>query len=343
MVVKKRWSMLFIMMICCLLMTGCSEWLSNDYEEEAVVVEEGNVVWEAEEVADLRPGQDDDGEAACSRGERYIDEEGICALPIACNDVVECELWGEQQVELLSNVYGSFVDVEGIELTEEEEALSEEEEEILVTYSIQDHELVLDGQEADEGFYESLWNEFKWIIPEQYRWMITSFAIFSHVDTLAYVVQEDDDWESWSLGINVEQNGTMNEAIGTLTHEFGHLLFLNSNELDPYGDSQSCDTLYMEDTGCLYEASYLYAFKQLFWDDEAGEAEFSEDEFVTEYAASHIDEDMAESWMHFVLDAKPQGDSIAEQKVLFFYEYEELIHLKNEILSRVATLMERAA
>jgi outer membrane murein-binding lipoprotein Lpp len=344
---RRRWFVLVVVMLCCLLVAGCSELLNED--ENMIYNGDSTSIGDLEDTDDAfsMDGLDNESEEqaanrqTCYSGEVYISEEDVCSIPLGCNDAQQCELWGGQQVERLLALYGSFVEVEGIELSDEEEALSEEDEDIIVTYPIEADALMLDGQETEESYYESLWDEFAWIIPQQHRWMLTSFSIFSHVDTLAYVVQEDDDWESWSLGINVELNSTMNETVGTLTHEFGHLLFLNSNELDPYGDPQSCHTIYMEETGCLYEDSYLYDFKELFWHED--EYEFSEEEFVSEYAAGHIDEDMAESWMHFVLAPKPLGDSIAEQKVLFFYQYDELIHLRAEMLSRVATLMERAA
>lgn len=340
--------MLMILLFCCLLAVGCSNLLdegsdsfdraATDGQHDASLADEDEAVWQSEESGNSA-GEGSNTSDSCYTGEQYIAAEGVCALSLGCVEAADCELWGDEQIERLLALYGSFVDVEGIELTEAEEALSEEDEQIIVTYPIEDNELLLDGQEADEGFYEELWQEFAWIIPQQYRWMLTSFSIFSHVDTLAYVVQEDNDWESWSLGVNIEPSATFNETIGTLTHEFGHLLFLNKQEVDPYGDAEYCDTIYIEESGCLYDDSYIYAFKTTFWQED--EYEYSEDEFVTEYAAGHIDEDMAESWMYFVLAEKPAGDTVAEQKVLFFYQYDELVMLRAQLLSRIATFMDR--
>lgn len=47
------------------------------------------------------------------------------------------------------------------------------------------------------------------------------------------------------------------------------------------------------------------------------------------------EEDMAESWAFFVLGPEPAGDAIAEEKVLFFFHYSELVELREQILSNL--------
>jgi hypothetical protein len=49
------------------------------------------------------------------------------------------------------------------------------------------------------------------------------------------------------------------------------------------------------------------------------------------------EEDIAESWSFFILSPKPAGNTIAEQKILFFYNYSELVQLRNEILNNLCT------
>ncbi|MBI3151573.1 MAG: hypothetical protein HYZ21_05540, partial [Chloroflexi bacterium] len=57
-----------------------------------------------------------------------------------------------------------------------------------------------------------------------------------------------------------------------------------------------------------------------------------EDRFVTSYAATNPEEDIAEAFTFFVFGPTPAGDTIAEKKVLFFYQYPELIELRVNIL-----------
>ncbi|OKL35485.1 hypothetical protein [Domibacillus mangrovi] len=63
-------------------------------------------------------------------------------------------------------------------------------------------------------------------------------------------------------------------------------------------------------------------------------------EFTTDYAVSHPEEDIAESWTYFVFSKKPTGDWIVDQKILFFYEYPELIRLRSENLSNLLQMTE---
>ncbi|NLY98552.1 MAG: hypothetical protein GX082_14240, partial [Clostridiaceae bacterium] len=42
-------------------------------------------------------------------------------------------------------------------------------------------------------------------------------------------------------------------------------------------------------------------------------------------------EDICETFAEFVLRNKPEGKTVAEQKILFFYEYEEMIEVRNHI------------
>jgi hypothetical protein len=58
---------------------------------------------------------------------------------------------------------------------------------------------------------------------------------------------------------------------------------------------------------------------------------------VSDYSVTHPAEDIAESFAFFVLSPQPAGESIAEQKIRFFYEYPELIDLRAEILQNLCT------
>ena len=62
-----------------------------------------------------------------------------------------------------------------------------------------------------------------------------------------------------------------------------------------------------------------------------------EDQFVREYASTSIYEDLADSFMHFVLDPKPTGNSIIEKKILFFYDFPELVTLRQQMIQNVCS------
>ena len=62
-----------------------------------------------------------------------------------------------------------------------------------------------------------------------------------------------------------------------------------------------------------------------------------QDQFLTDYAHTNPAEDIAESFTFFILSARPELDSIASEKNLFFYEYPELIELRMQILKNICS------
>ena len=63
--------------------------------------------------------------------------------------------------------------------------------------------------------------------------------------------------------------------------------------------------------------------------------EVHQDQFLSDYAATSPAEDIAEAWAFFVLSPKPELNSIANEKILFFYEYPELVELRTQILKQL--------
>lgn len=67
-----------------------------------------------------------------------------------------------------------------------------------------------------------------------------------------------------------------------------------------------------------------------------------EDFYVSKYAMYSPEEDFSESFAHFVLTQTPKGDNVKEEKILFFYQFEELVQLRTEIIARTATWLIRS-
>ena len=53
--------------------------------------------------------------------------------------------------------------------------------------------------------------------------------------------------------------------------------------------------------------------------------------YVSRYGANYFHEDVADTFAVFVLGAKPQGDTVAEQKLLFFWQEPQLVALREAI------------
>lgn len=214
------------------------------------------------------------------------------------------------------------------------------------------------------------WDLFTQLIPAENRAVVSEYVVFSDgpSNVLAAVEQSYDDPNLWMVEVD---NADLEDRLGlyfTLVHEFGHLLTLGPDQVPPdldiYQDPENLDLYESKEAacptyfpgGCSQPESYINAFYHRFWThlvdewtpiDELGytddlEGYYEElytfyenhaDEFVDDYAATNPSEDIAESFAYFVFSPKPSGDTLAEQKLLFFHEYPELVELRAEILA----------
>ena len=208
------------------------------------------------------------------------------------------------------------------------------------------------------------------MIPAENRAVVSDYIVFSDgpSNVLAAVEQSYTDPNLWIVEVD---NADLEDRLGlyfTLVHEFGHLLTLGPDQVPPdleiYNDPENADLYdskaaacpnFFPGEGCSLPDSYINVFHNRFWThlmdewqpiDDLGytddlEAYYEElytfyenheDEFVDDYAATNSSEDIAESFAYFIFSPKPTGASLAEQKILFFYEYPELVQLRAEIL-----------
>jgi hypothetical protein len=214
------------------------------------------------------------------------------------------------------------------------------------------------------------WDLFTQLIPAENRAVVSDYIVFSDgpSNVLAAVEQSYTDPDQWIVEVD---NADLEDRLGlyfTLVHEFGHLLTLGPDQVPPdievYNDPENAELYdskvaacpnYFPGEGCSLPDSYINAFYNRYWTrlvdewqpiDDLGYTddletyydelytfyENHEDEFVDDYAATNSSEDIAESFAYFIFSPKPTGNSVAEQKMLFFYEYPELVQLRAEIL-----------
>jgi hypothetical protein len=224
--------------------------------------------------------------------------------------------------------------------------------------------------QKDRATHESIWNYFVSIIPAEQREFLSDFFIFTdgRGDHLAAVSPARDDPNQWILHVDIQDAESYYDLTYTLLHEQGHLLTLNAQQVTPSEaifEHPSSDRIYQQEVeacpqyftgeGCSLPESYINQFFIRFWPylyeeweqidlekDEIARVhllhdfyETYQDQFLTDYAVTSPAEDMAESWTFFVLSPKPELTSIANEKILFFYEYPELVELRTQILERV--------
>ncbi len=222
----------------------------------------------------------------------------------------------------------------------------------------------------DQAAQTEAWGYFTGMIPAEQRSMVSEFVIFTDGpgNILASVQQSNDAADQWTVEVDAADLTDRQALMFTLVHEFAHLLTLNPAQVPPdlqiYDQpdnrslyeykSESCPT-YFPGEGCSAADSYINQFYERFWtyireewqpvddlsnsDDIEGyyEAlyafyEAHQDQFVDDYAATNPSEDIAESFSYFVFGPRPQADRISNEKILFFYEFPELVQLRAQIL-----------
>lgn len=228
----------------------------------------------------------------------------------------------------------------------------------------------LKDEQRDSTSQNEAWQLFTDMIPLQNRLMLAQYNVFTdgYSETLAAVDQVKENPRQWVLEIDIADLQDKDALRFTLIHEYGHILTLNAEQADtdqsivddPMNASLQIEKAaicadYFTGMGCSHADSYINAFYNRFWLDitpewkkvdalqyaddlnsyYAGLYGFylaHQDQFVDDYSTTHPTEDIAESFTYFVFSPKPTGSMIRDQKILFFYEYPELVALRQSIL-----------
>ncbi len=196
------------------------------------------------------------------------------------------------------------------------------------------------------ALYEESWNTAKLLITDKYiKWFVLfELNTDGYQEDMAFVQPENDDNSVWRLGLDLRDtflsDGSYHEEFYlTLVHELFHAMSLNNEQL--MVDAPIVPTTYVDDYGTFKEDSYVNQFYSKFWiaikddydsfDDYTDYYYANEEDFITEYSATNPVEDIAESFSYFVTCDKTTGNTIAEQKINFFYQYPELVEYRSVV------------
>lgn len=227
-------------------------------------------------------------------------------------------------------------------------------------------------EQEDRAAHEEIWNYFARLIPPEERDFLVAYSIITdgNGNILAAVAQSANNSKKWTLEVDILDSTNKDVLTVTLLHEFAHLLTLNASQVPPSEaifDDPNDDDIYQRELaacpnyfpgeGCSNSDSYINQFFDRFWfdlyaewqeidaeDDEEQRDKLLEDfydeyydQFLTSYAPTSPAEDIAESFAYFVLASKPEGATIADEKILFFYDFPKLVELRGQILNQLCT------
>jgi len=281
------------------------------------------------------------GPEECTQYEQYDEIEGYCYYE--CDTDEECLAIEAQINAELDKLEGGYADFsEGF--SEFEGDSSDVLEKVQVLYAIEKGEnfVVIEGEENSQHLLIKSW--VAGIFPDNFSDAhLRKVGIFfdQKSDDGAFVENvESGGWEMYINGDVISEG--QEEMVFTIVHEFAHILTLNDTQLNPDRNELRCGEFYT-DEGCAHADAYINAFYKLFWKekklDDFASARYSPQEFVTDYAATNIGEDIAESFASFVLSGKKTGSTKAQQKVNFFYDYPELLQIRESIRRTLAPLV----
>ncbi|HUP72861.1 MAG TPA: hypothetical protein VM282_07420 [Acidimicrobiales bacterium] len=143
--------------------------------------------------------------------------------------------------------------------------------------------------------------------------------------TLGMVHRSTTERDSWILSIDPSESPDVLQR--TLVHELAHLYTLR--EADLTSQRTNCAGELME-IGCAHTQSLLADYARQFWSGVVEPAGYVSGEYVTQYAADSVHEDLAETFMAWVYTDKADSPTIAA-KYQWFDERDIFVSARTEI------------
>lgn len=198
--------------------------------------------------------------------------------------------------------------------------------------------------QIEDTYHARVWDFVCSILPPSARTKIAEFNLFSdgYSNVLAYTSplrSEDGTTDNTRFSVNIDyydvydEDGTprdWSKLTYTILHEYGHVLLEDETQIDLH---VGADT---HDPAGFISGSFRANFYDAFWraiDTGTGVNDYEQNptHYVSRYGANYFHEDIADTFAVFVLGAKPEGDTIAEQKLLFFWNDADMVTLRQEI------------
>jgi len=295
-----------------------------------------------------------DTDANCPIGALYDAEEDVC--------YIDCDGLTDDQCDDLDiatfGEFDEFIDNE-FEGSGLNNANDTEQNDAIARFAVKTDltlNVIENQQPENDDQFRQIWNSAKALLPQSVlNQSLSEFQISTDGkdETLAFVQTDENQPGKWIIAYDNADyiDGKDAEFIHTTVHEFGHIVFLGVGQVDMnnLGDCQNYSIM----EGCSESDSFINQFYQQFWkesfdehtaaigpnEDEDAIADFYnqyEDRFVSEYSATNPVEDAAEIFTRFVLSKKPTaGGPVSQQKILFLYQFEALVKLRNTIRAKL--------
>lgn len=297
-----------------------------------------------------------DTDLACPAGSFYDAEEDVC--------FIDCEgLTDDQCDDLDIAIFGEFDEFidESFSGPQGDNQTMLDAENTIARYAVGPDLTLTSIENLESGsddHFRQIWQSAIALLPSKVLGRtLSEYQVSSDGKDglLAFVMLDENNPGKWLIGFDNEDytDGKEAEFVHTTVHEFGHIVFLGEGQVD-LNEFDNCAN-YEIDEGCATSDSYINQFYQQFWtsiiDEHSVAIEFGEEseamfefyekhqnQFISDYAATNPVEDAAETFTRFVLNSKPKENKlVTQQKILFLYQFSELVKLRNIIRGKLLT------
>ena len=149
-------------------------------------------------------------------------------------------------------------------------------------------------------------------------------------DIDAYV-ESINNMSGWVVGVNREGFDTSDTDVresftDLFLHEYSHILLIDFS-----GFNQKFSTNFWTTSDRKHQIQIETANGKDKFALAKNYYSKNSQRFVSDYATMSIDEDMAETFVYFVSEDKPLGNTIRDQKIRTFYQEPELVKIRTQI------------
>jgi hypothetical protein len=201
--------------------------------------------------------------------------------------------------------------------------------ELLATYLVDDG---LVSPTAVPLEHRQLWTEVVRVLPTSAVAEIRQVNVVTDGadGTLAMVHRSGIDTDHWILTIDVAE--PVEVLRPTLVHEYAHMLTLRHDQLRT--GREACEGVELA-IGCATPDSPLAEWATAFWPQLQEPGTYDRTRFVSDYAATSVHEDFAETFLAYVTGSPELRGDTLEAKAEFFDARPELASAAAEMRARV--------
>jgi hypothetical protein len=234
-------------------------------------------------------------------------------------------------VEIGAAVQSFSSDADGASRTEQV-SYGETDLQIVASYVVEAGVLQPIPGQTVPAAHRALWQTVEHVLPTAELAEIRQLNVVTDGPngTLGMVHRSGQATDRWILSLDLAEPERVLEE--TLIHELAHVLTLDRDDLRTGTDG--CDGVRLP-LGCARAGSALAQWADQFWPDPDHAATFDREHFVSEYAASAVHEDLAETFLAYVTQRSHASSPVLAEKFAFFDRHPDLAQAAADVRARL--------